>query len=399
VAETSVGGSAGLAPKTRIPGIDMLRGLVIVIMVLDHVRDYFHASGYAYDPIDFHDTTPLVYASRWITNLCAPTFVLLAGVSAWIQHVKGKDTAVLSVFLLKRGAWLVLLELTVVNFAWSFSIPLFFLLQVIWAIGWSMVALAALVWLPRKAVLAIGVAIVLLHNLLDQIQADPGALGLLWKFVHEGGLVSWHGAPVAVFGYPVLPWIGVMAVGYGLGAVFLSERRDLILTCLGAAAIMGFVILRGFNIYGDPHPWAVQADMTKTAMDFFNIHKYPPSLLYLCATLGPVLLIFPWLNRLKGPAATVLQTFGAVPLMAYISHLYVMHLLAILARLLSGQGLDGLFDTTRHFFVTPEAFNGAGFPIAVTYVAWIVTVAIIYPVCRWWMRVKRRRTDWWLSYL
>lgn len=146
--QTSVGVSVGLAPRTRIPGIDMLRGLVIVIMVLDHVRDYFHASGYAYDPIDFHSTTSLVYATRWITNLCAPTFVLLAGVSAWMQHVKGKDTAALSLFLLKRGLWLVLLELTVVDFAWSFSVPLFFFLQVIWAIGWSMVALAGLVWLP-----------------------------------------------------------------------------------------------------------------------------------------------------------------------------------------------------------------------------------------------------------
>jgi uncharacterized membrane protein len=399
VSETSVAGPIGLAPKTRIPGIDMLRGLVIVIMVLDHVRDYFHASGYAYDPIDFHHTTALVYATRWVTNVCAPTFVLLAGVSAWIQHVRGKDTAALSLFLLKRGLWLVVLELTVVCFAWSFSIPLFFLLQVIWAIGWSMVALAALVWLPRQAVLAIGAAIVLLHNLLDPIHAGSGPLGLLWMFAHDGGIVKWDGEPVAIFGYPVLPWIGVMALGYGLGAAFLSDRRDRILTGLGAAMIAAFLVLRGFNIYGDPHPWAVQADMAKTLMDFFNIHKYPPSLLYLCATLGPMLLVFPWLNRLKGPAATVLLTFGAVPLMAYVAHLYVMHALAILARLLSGQGLGGMFDTMRHFIVSPEAFNGAGFPIAVVYAAWALTVAIIYPLCRWWMQVKRGRSDWWLSYL
>ena len=396
--ETGVGGSAGLAPRTRIPGIDMLRGLVIIIMVLDHVRDYFHFSGYAYDPIDFHHTTPVVYATRWVTNFCAPVFVLLAGVSAWIQHVRGKDTNTLSVFLLKRGLWLVLLELTVVNFAWSFSIPMFLLLQVIWAIGWAMVALAGLVWLPRHAVLAIGVTIILLHNLLDPIHIS-GPLRLFWMFLHDGGIVTWHGSPVALLSYPVLPWIGVMAFGYGLGAVFLSERRDTILIGLGAGMIVAFFVLRSFNIYGDPHPWAPEDSAAKTVEDFFNIHKYPPSLLYLCATLGPMLLVFPWLNRLKGAPARFLLTFGAVPLVAYVVHLYVMHVLAIVARLVSGQGLAGMFDTTRDFFINPEAVHGAGFPIWATYLGWAATVAIVYPVCRWWVGVKRRRNDWWLSYL
>jgi uncharacterized membrane protein len=398
MAETGVGGSAGLAPRTRIPGIDMLRGLVIIIMVLDHVRDYFHYSGYAYDPVDFHHTTPVVFATRWITHLCAPTFVLLAGVSAWIQHVRGKDTGVLSAFLLKRGLWLVLLELTVINFAWSLSIPMFLLLQVMWAIGWSMVALAALVWLPRQAVLAIGSAIVLLHNLLDPIHLT-GALRLPWQFLHDGGVVVWGGAPVALLGYPVLPWLGVMAVGYGLGAVFLSERRDTMLMRIGAGLILAFLILRGFNIYGDPHPWAPEDSPAKTVEDFFNVHKYPPSLLYLCATLGPMLLIFPWLNRLKGAPAAFLMTFGAVPLMAYVSHLYVMHGLAILARAVSGQGEGGMFDTLRDLFVNQAAFAGTGFPIWATYIGWAVTVVIVYPICRWWVGVKRRRSDWWLSYL
>jgi uncharacterized membrane protein len=397
-AEMSAGGSAGLAPRTRIPGIDMLRGLVIVIMVLDHVRDYFHYSGYAYDPIDFHHTTPIVYATRWITNLCAPTFVLLAGVSAWIQHVRGKDTAVLSAFLAKRGLWLIVLELTVINFAWSFSVPMFLLLQVIWAIGWSMLGLAILVWLPRQAVLAIGAAIVLLHNLLDPIHLT-GALKLPWQFLHDGGVVMGSGGPIALLGYPVLPWLGVMALGYGLGAAFLSERRDTILVQLGSVLILAFFLLRAFNIYGDPHPWAPEDTASKTVEDFFNVHKYPPSLLYLCATLGPMLLIFPWLNRLKGAPATFLLTFGAVPLMAYVAHLYVMHALAIVARAVSGQGEDGMFDTLHDIFVNPAAFAGTGFPIWATYIGWAVTVAIVYPICRWWVGVKRRRTDWWLSYL
>ncbi len=392
--------ASSLPPGTRIQAIDMLRGLVIVIMALDHVRDYFHDSGSQYDPLDPNFTTPLLYITRWITNFCAPTFVFLAGVSIWLQAVKGKDTAQLSRFLLSRGLWILILELTVISFGWSFSIPYLPLLQVMWAIGWSMVALSALVWLPRQLVLGIGIAIIACHNLLDPIKSQQlGGFALLWKFLHEQGLILSGGLPAAYAAYPLLPWIGVMALGYGLGAVFLSPKRDRILIQLGLALITIFLILRCTNGYGDSLPWTVQADWGKTAMLFFHVQKYPPSLMFVCATLGPVLLLIPVLERSKGPVVEFFRTFGAVPLMAYLSHIYVLHALALAAHFAAGHNVDGMFNTIYKFFLRPEAFAGTGFPLWVTYLAWIVVVALIYPLCRWWGAFKRRRRDWWLSYL
>lgn len=380
--------------------LDVLRGLVIALMALDHVRDYFHASGYAYDPLDPSKTTALLYATRWVTHFCAPTFVFLAGVSAWLQGAKGKDPARLSRFLVARGLWLVVLEVTVVAFAWSFSIPLLPHFQVIWAIGWSMVALAALVWLPARAVLFVGIGIVAGHNLLDPIKAAQlGSLSMLWEILHDGGMLLWHGAPIAVFYYPVLPWIGVMALGYGLGPIFLSPRRDRILVPLALGLIVLFVALRAVNGYGNLQPWSAQATGGQTVMSFLNVQKYPPSLLYVCATLGPMLLLVPLFDRARGLAIDVLRTYGAVPLMAYVAHLYVMHALALAAHAAAGQSTEGMFNTIANFFLHPQVFAGTGFSLPVVYAAWIVVLAIIYPLCRWWGNVKRRRRDWWLSYL
>lgn len=384
----------------RLTVIDTLRGLVIVIMVLDHVRDYFHASGYAYDPIDFHHSPPAVYATRWVTHFCAATFVWLAGVSVWLRHDKTKDTGAIATFLLTRGLWLIFLECTVVNFGWSFSVPFLPLLQVIWAIGFSMIALAALVWLPRLAVLATGVVIIAAHNLLDGISAKSfGAWEGLWMFLHAGGVGMWHGQPFALIFYPVVPWIGVIALGYGMGAVFTSPRRDRIFTISGLAMIALFLALRMINVYGTTAPWADQHDLAKTVMDFMNVQKYPPSLDYVLATLGPVFVLIPWLGRLKGPVAGFLVTFGSVPLMAYVAHLYVMHGLSIVVHLAAGQPYMPFIDTMRHFVLSPDLFKGSGFPLWAVYAGWAATVALIYPLCRWWQGVKRRRKDWWLSYL
>ncbi len=386
--------------QERIQAIDILRGLVIVIMALDHVRDYFHASGSQYDPLDPNFTTALLYCTRWITNFCAPTFVFLAGVSIWLQATKGKNTPQLSRFLLSRGLWIVILELTVISFGWSFSIPYLPFLQVMWAIGWSMVALSALVWLPRQLVLGIGIAIIACHNLLDPIKAQQfGDYATLWKFLHEEGLILVGGQPAAYASYPILAWIGVMALGYGLGPIFLSPKRDRILIQLGLALVATFFFLRFINAYGDPLPWTVQANGGKTAMLFFHVQKYPPSLMYVCATLGPILLLIPILERSKGPVVEFFRIFGAVPMMAYLSHLYILHALAVLTQFTFGQSMGGMFNTIYNFFLRPEAFAGTGFPLWVTFLAWIVVVALIYPICRWWGAVKRRRRDWWLSYL
>jgi uncharacterized membrane protein len=374
---------------------------VIVLMALDHVRDYFHESGYAYDPLDPSVTTGVLYVTRWVTHFCAPTFVFLAGVSAWLQGAKGKDPSRLAGFLLTRGLWLVVLELTVVAFGWSFSIPLLFPLQVIWAIGWSMVALSVLVrFLPAGGVLAIGIAIVAGHNLLDPVSARSlGAWGPAWMLVHERGPLMWNGAVVAIVAYPLLAWFGIMALGYGLGSVFVSPQRDRSLATLALGMLAVFVVLRWLNLYGDPRPWIPQVTPGQTVMAFFDVQKYPPSLLYVCATLAPMLLLVPVFDRLRGAAAGVLRTFGSVPLVAYVAHLYVLHLLAIAARAAVGQNLDGMFNTIYNIFVTPQVFAGTGFPLAVVYPAWIAVLAILYPLCRWWSDVKRRRRDWWLSYL
>lgn len=399
----------------RLVEIDMLRGLVIVIMALDHVRDYFHAGSAAYNPLDPAQTTPLLYATRWITHLCAPTFVFLAGVSAFLQAAKGKTGAALSGFLLTRGIWLIVLELTVLSFGWSFAFPYPIFMQVIWAIGWSMVALSALVMLPRVAVLAIGLIIVCGHNLLDPITADQlGAWGTLWTFLHDGGAIFVGEQPIGVAAYPVLPWIGVMAVGYGIGPLFLepAQTRDRKLIMIGVSMIALFLVLRGFNLYGNPaadnnfggpfggvSSWQDETSLGAMIMAFLNVQKYPPSLMYLLATLGISALLLVALRRLNGPPANVLLVFGAVPFFFYVAHIYLVHALTIVANAAMGRDASPYFGYMMNVFVTPEKLQGLGFPLGGVYLAWIVVVALLYFPCAYWAGLKKRRRDWWLSYL
>jgi uncharacterized membrane protein len=389
-----------LQPGTRVQALDILRGLVIAIMALDHVRDYFHDSGYAYDPTDPSMTTVVLYVTRWITHFCAPTFVFLAGVSAYLQGAKGKDPARLTRFLFTRGLWLLALEWTVIGFGWSFSIPFILPFQVIWAIGLSMIVLSALVRLPVGAVLGIGIAIVAGHNLLDGIRgAQFGSWAWAWYLIHERAPLMWNGDVFGLAVYPVLAWIGVLALGYGLGPVFLSPRRNRTLVQLAVAMLAVFVVLRAFNLYGNPRPWMPQGDGVRTAMAFMNVEKYPPSLLFVLVTLAPMLLLVPVFDRMRGPAAGILRTFGSVPLMAYIAHLYVLHLLAIAVHGAAGHNLDGMFNTIHDFFFDPGVFAGTSFSLPVVYVCWIAVLVLIYPLCRWWSDLKRRRREWWLSYL
>lgn len=389
----------GAVGRPRLHSIDILRGLVIVLMVLDHTRDFFHASGYAFNPLDPERTTPLLYATRWITHLCAPTFVMLAGVSAYLQRANGKSVATLSGFLVKRGIWLVLLELTVVSFAWSFVVPYFLFLQVIWAIGFSMVALAALVWLPPRAVLAIGIAIVAGHNLFDGVTpAQFGDLAWLWTVLHAGGVWSSGDSPVALVVYPILPWVGVMALGYGLGHLFLAPSLCR-LGQIGLAMTAGFIVLRLVNGYGDPSHWTIETGFTATVMGFLDVAKYPPSLLYVLATLGPVLAIVPLIERWKGKGADILRVYGSVPLFAYVLHAYLVHTLSLFTHAALGRPIDGQFDYIRHAFLEPQSVSAIGLPLPATYAAWLITLALLYPCCRWWAGVKTRRRDWWLSYL
>lgn len=402
-----------LAAGVRISEIDMLRGLVIVLMALDHVRDYFFTGGgLGSNPLDPTTTTPWLYATRWITHLCAPTFVFLAGVSAYLQFAKGKPAPQLSLFLLTRGLWLIFLELTVLSFGWSFGFPYAFFLQVIWAIGWSMIALAALVWLPRMAVLAIGVAVIAGHNLLDPINAgELGSLQLVWTFLHDGGPIFVGQQPIGLIAYPMLPWMGIIALGYGMGALFTETpvKRDRMIFLLGLAMLGAFLLLRGFGLYGDPtfatgpetiaRDWREQTSLGAAIMVFLDVQKYPPSLQFTLVTLGVVFAIWPLLTRLRGPVRSVLNTFGAVPFFFYVLHIYLVHALAIAVNAAAGKPTEAYFNYMINVFTAPQKFEGVGFSLPWIYLAWIVVLALLYPVCRYWQGLKARRRDWWLSYL
>jgi uncharacterized membrane protein len=370
----------------RIPTIDILRGLVIVIMALDHVRDYLHVSGYGMNPLDPAQTTPLLYTTRWVTNLCAPVFVLLSGVSAWLQLERGKSRGALARHLLTRGLWLIVLELTLISFAWAWTIPYLIFAQVIWVIGAAMILLAGLVFLPRWITLALGIAIIAGHNGLAPSIPVLTTVALIpdWLFV----------------AYPLIPWFGVMCLGYGLGPLFSSQRgQDRTLPLIGAGMIALFLVLRLTRLYGEPLPWQAHPDIGATIMDFLDVLKYPPSLLFVCITLGPMLLIYPLLARLPASVGNLLRTYGAVPLMAYIAHLFAVHLAGILARLAAGQDIAPMSNAIRNFVFDNTAMNGTGVDLLWVYPAWIAVLAAIYPLCRWWAQVKRTRKDWWLSYL
>lgn len=398
----------------RISEIDMMRGLVIVFMALDHVRDYFHAGAFRLDPLDPMQTTPLLYATRWITHLCAPTFVFLAGVSAYLQSTKGKTGVSLASFLVKRGLWLIFLEISVLSFGWSFGFPYPLFLQVIWAIGWSMIALAGFVLLPRNASLIVGIAIIAGHNLLDPITPQQfGGAAILWTVLHEGGPIFINGTPVGLFAYPILPWIGVMAIGYGGGPLFMepAATRSRKLYLIGAGMIALFLLLRYFDIYGNPVAainagpyggapnWRAQDNFSGAAMAFLDVQKYPPSLMFLLVTLGIMFLLLPLLTRLKGLPARVLLTFGAVPFFFYVLHIYLAHALAIVANAAAGRDASGLFNYLLNAFTAPEKTQGLGFSLPWVYAAWLAVLAALYPACVYWADLKRRRRDWWLSYL
>src|ERR1700733_12471220 len=390
------------AGRQRIQSIDILRGVVIALMVLDHVRDFLHISAYDFDALDPQRTTALLYATRWVTHFCAPTFLFLAGVSAWLQRARGKSRRELSLFLLQRGLWLVVLEVTVLGFGWSFSLPFMLFLQVIWAIGWSMAALAGLVWLSRRGGLGIRAALIVGPNLLGPIaSAQLGSFADLWTVVHAPGLLLFRGVPYALDLYSLLPWFGVMAFGYGLGQWFQAApaTRDGLLVSLGLAMIGAFLVLRFINAYGDPQPWAPQEDLRKSVMAFLNVQKYPPSLMFICATLGPVLTLMPLIERWRGTWARVFLTFGSVPLFFYVIHVYVAHALSIGLRVATHQSFAGQFDELRTLVLHPKALQGSGFSLPVVYVAWIAILAVLYPLCRWFAGVKERRRSWWLSYL
>lgn len=395
----------GRAP--RLVSVDVLRGLVMIIMALDHTRDFMTSVRFA--PEDMAHTYGALFFTRFITHYCAPVFALLAGTGAYLSTRRGKSVQQVSRFFLTRGLWLVLLELTIVDFAWGF-VP-WAHGGVIWILGWSMVAMALIVRLPVRWISLLGLGMIATHNLLDGI--NPASFGRfygVWILLHTHGRIAVTDNFVFSTKYVLIPWVGVMAAGFAFGWLLLRpDRRKWILT-IGISATLLFFVLRGFNLYGNgaaglpfgyprsAGPWSVQPTLSLTAISFFNVLKYPPSLHYLLITLGPALILLGLLDGVKAVSglSRVLLVYGRVPMFYYILHLYLIHAMAIVVALLFHQPM--LHGPVNADFAQKPPGYGHGLPFV--YAMWILAVASLYLPCRWFMELKSRHRDWaWLSYL
>jgi uncharacterized membrane protein len=389
--ETDAVAATAAAPRSRITSIDLLRGIIMVLMALDHTRHFFEPAG-----VNVRDVAdPALFMTRWITHFCAPLFILLAGTSAFLYGAQHGRTA-LARFLFTRGLWLIVIEFTLLRVGWSFDLAFtFFVAQVIWAIGASMLALCAIVFLPRLAIGAIAVALIAGHNLFDGVKAAQlGAFGPLWTILHQQGLLQPAPDLAVYIFYPLIPWIGVMAAGYALGPLFVAApvTRLRWLVRLGAAFIGGFVLLRASNLYGDPVPWHGEPTLSATLLAFINCEKYPPSLLYLMMTIGPGLLALAAFENARGRVADFFVVFGRVPFFFYVTHIYLIHTLAVGFALVTTDDAGWLTGAGGR----PPSDYGLALPAIYGMTA--LVVAMLYPVCHWFAALKARRRDWWLSY-
>jgi uncharacterized membrane protein len=398
---TMPGHPTAAPPARRVEAIDALRGGVMILMALDHVRDFVHRGAMSASPTDLATTTPVLFLTRWVTHLCAPTFMLTAGLGAFLWWQRGRTKTRLSVFLLSRGAWLMLLEVTVMRWAYDFDLVRRYpvLLLVLWVLGLCMIGLAGLVWLPIPVLATLSLAVIALHNGLDGVTAGPGA----WNLLHQPGAFVIAGIPVIV-GYPLVPWIAVMALGFCAGPLFLMERqrRRRRLVAIGAAALLWFVAERAINGYGDPVPWATQPSPVYTVLSFLNTTKYPPSLDFLLMTLSPALLALAWLDRPGLKPSNPLVVFGRVPLFYFVLHFYLAHLAAVLLAFVR----YGVSAWTFVFHRVPSMGGpatlfppGFGEDLWVVYLVWGGIVLALYPACRWFGDLKARRREWWFGYL
>ena len=375
----------------------------MVIMALDHVRDYFHPSG---DPLDLATTTPFLFFTRWITHFCAPVFVFLSGTSIYLQSLR-KTKKVLQSFLIKRGLWLIFIEIVVISFAWTFN-PHYniIIFQVIWAIGISMVLLGFLVRLPFKIILITGLIIVFGHNLLDIPESAPGfKAGFWWNLLHHGFFVAYPISPshVLLIIYPFVPWVGLMMLGYCSGVFFSQkftiEQRRKILNRVGIGLIVLFIVLRFINGYGNPEPWHIQKNGLFTLLSFINVQKYPPSLLYMCITIGPAFLLLSFFEKIKNTFTAAIKIYGRVPFFYYVIHLYVIHIVSAAFVFIKGHSFA---EATTISGDLPFYFLAAkdGYSLLVAYIVWISVVIALFPLCKWYDNYKTNHKEkWWLSYL
>jgi uncharacterized membrane protein len=395
-----------ISGSARIQSVDALRGAIIIIMALDHVRDFTNISAMSFSPTDLSRTTAALFFTRWITHVCAPVFAFTAGIGAFFWYHNKRTLPQLSRFLLTRGLWLMFLELTVLRFIlffqWNWTgVP--FILTVFWMLGLCMVVLAALVHLPPKILAPLSLLVIATHNLLDPITPERfGRLAPLWDILHQQAALPFHGALVVV-AYPLVPWFAVMAAGFCFGKVLLWDHglRRRFLIRLGLGLTVAFVVLRAWNYYGDPAKWAHQPTALFTILSFLNTTKYPPSLLFLLMTLGPAIVALAYLDGRGFSPRNPLIVFGRVPFFFFLFHLALAH------------GFGVLLPAFRYGFhsfllLPPSSLGGPreafppdyGFSLPATYLIWIAVIAISYPVCLWYANLKNRRRDlWWLSYL
>jgi uncharacterized membrane protein len=390
-----------LTPPPRFEAVDLLRGVVIVLMALDHTRDFFGDA--TLDPTDLSKVTPALFLTRWVTHFCAPVFAFLAGAGAYLAGIRGRSRAGLAAFLATRGLWLIFLELTVVKFGLLFNpAPRMAILVVFWSIGASFVMLSGLVFLPSRVVGALGVLLIATHNLTDFNSVSTGVLGRL-QFLAvpllRPGLLSLPGGVSVLVGYPLLPWFGVVAAGYGFAEALRLEpaRRRSVMLVTGLGLTVAFVALRTWGAYGEPRAWASQQTPILTALSFVNCTKYPPSLMFLLMTLGPAIVALTVFDRVgvRGAIGRALVTLGRVPLFFYISQWYVIHSLAVLAALARGLPVAWLFSATFPPAQPPD------WPLSLpgVYAVWVVVLTLLYVPCRWFAGVKQRHRGGWLSYL
>ena len=391
-----------IVSRKRIPSLDLLRGLVMMLMALDHTRDYFHYDAFIFDPTDLKQTTVPIFFTRFITHYCAPVFCFLAGTSSFLAG-QNQNRNSLSSWLLKRGFWLIFAEITIIKLAWYFKLDYSFIdLAVIWSLGVSMVFLSGIIRLSQSIAIAVAFAFVFCHNLLDGIAPVPDTLlGKIWILFHVQEELKLGTISVHVI-YPVLPWIGLMTLGYYFGQLYTpsfdGNKRQKILIRTGITLILLFLFFRIPNLYGDLHPWTLQDSLSKNILAVLNVTKYPPSFAYICITMGPALLLLALFEKASGAFAQVFITVGQVPMFFYILHIYAIHLIALFAATATGYHFtDMILDTWVGF--SPN-LKGYGFTLFGAYLVWGFILILLYPLCKKYNDYKKNnKAKWWLSYL